>query len=692
MRSLLVVALLTLCACATGGAKNKKDGTKNDAELKAIAGWEDRRSLGDGRLMQDAVTSADPLVRRRALLALGRIQDPNTAGAIVEALTDPEAAVRSEAAFAVGLMGLSWAPLSDAVKGRLTAGLLAREAEEQDPAAQLSMLEAMGRVATPPLLERLTDRLTVAGDVQARAALSLGVAARSKTPLPPRAFPALVGLLKKDLPAGVRYGAAYALMQAKQAAPRAALNDCTTDPASEIRALCARGLAEVGTDVDVSALKRLIDDPDYRVSVEATRALAKLSSRCKGPCAAIGALSDVSFRIERLVRGDTAGGGQPLLALAQQGLPAAGKAQLLSLRKQLQPGLAATDPNVRQDVANLDCRMAAALDRIAGKLAEVLTCGAGQIDEARRLSLGLSALQDAMHAGTLDANKAVAEAAGYLLHPDARVKLAAVELLGDLKVAAAQEKVRPLIDSADLIVAAAAASASARLNDQSAIPAIRQLAQRARGAVDVVPTLAEALAVLNAKEATGELEGWLKSPNATVRQSAAEALSTVSGNPVTAERVELPAPKQAPAAAPANARLLVKTKKGEFEIALFTDDAPQTAASLVALARRGFFKNLTFHRVVPDFVVQGGDPRGDGNGGPGYSIRCEVNRRSYARGVVGMALSGKDTGGSQFFVTAAPQPHLDGRYTALGEVTRGQEVVDALLEGDVMLDVVLLTR
>jgi cyclophilin family peptidyl-prolyl cis-trans isomerase len=86
--------------------------------------------------------------------------------------------------------------------------------------------------------------------------------------------------------------------------------------------------------------------------------------------------------------------------------------------------------------------------------------------------------------------------------------------------------------------------------------------------------------------------------------------------------------------------------------------------------------------VVPDFVVQGGDPRGDGSGGPGWVIPCEINPRRYGEGTVGMALSGQDTGGSQFFITLAPQPHLDGRYTVFGEVVSGMEVVRALEEGD----------
>ena len=109
-----------------------------------------------------------------------------------------------------------------------------------------------------------------------------------------------------------------------------------------------------------------------------------------------------------------------------------------------------------------------------------------------------------------------------------------------------------------------------------------------------------------------------------------------------------------------------------------------TVDSFVQLAARGYFNNVTFHRVVPNFVVQGGDPRGDGNGGPGYQIRCEINEARYDRGAVGMALSGKDTGGSQWFVTHSPQPHLDGGYTVFGRVTNGMEVVDRLMRGDVI--------
>ena len=128
--------------------------------------------------------------------------------------------------------------------------------------------------------------------------------------------------------------------------------------------------------------------------------------------------------------------------------------------------------------------------------------------------------------------------------------------------------------------------------------------------------------------------------------------------------------------------LWITTDRGPLELTLFARDAPLTVYNIASLARRGYFDNQRFHRVVPNFVVQGGDPRGDGNGGPGYAIRDELNRRRYLRGTLGMALSGPNTGGSQFFVTHSPQPHLDGGYTVFGQLVRGGDVLDSIVQGD----------
>jgi len=127
---------------------------------------------------------------------------------------------------------------------------------------------------------------------------------------------------------------------------------------------------------------------------------------------------------------------------------------------------------------------------------------------------------------------------------------------------------------------------------------------------------------------------------------------------------------------------VIHTKKGDIRIELYAQDAPMTVDNFMKLARSGFYDGLEFVRVVPNFVIQAGDPRGDQNGGPGYQIRDEINLRRYQTGTVGMALSGKDTGGSQFFITHAPQPHLDGGYTVFGQVIDGMEAVNRVARGD----------
>jgi cyclophilin family peptidyl-prolyl cis-trans isomerase len=138
-------------------------------------------------------------------------------------------------------------------------------------------------------------------------------------------------------------------------------------------------------------------------------------------------------------------------------------------------------------------------------------------------------------------------------------------------------------------------------------------------------------------------------------------------------------------------RAIIATTKGKFVIELLPEDAPLTVENFIKLARRRYFDRVYVHRVVPNFVIQDGDQRGDGNGGPGWQIRCEINMVPYERGAVGMALSGKDTGGSQWFITHSPQPHLDGGYTVFGKVTENDmKIVDAISRGDKILEIKII--
>jgi cyclophilin family peptidyl-prolyl cis-trans isomerase len=132
------------------------------------------------------------------------------------------------------------------------------------------------------------------------------------------------------------------------------------------------------------------------------------------------------------------------------------------------------------------------------------------------------------------------------------------------------------------------------------------------------------------------------------------------------------------AAPPYSPHAYVETTRGTIEIELAVLDAPMTVVSFMDLARKGFFNGVPIHRVVPDFVVQDGDPRGDGEGGPGYTLRDELSDVPYLRGTMGMALDGPETGGSQWFITLTPQPHLDAGYTVFGRVVDGWDVLDRL--------------
>jgi len=134
---------------------------------------------------------------------------------------------------------------------------------------------------------------------------------------------------------------------------------------------------------------------------------------------------------------------------------------------------------------------------------------------------------------------------------------------------------------------------------------------------------------------------------------------------------------------------IIKTAKGDLALELYPQDAPVTVNSFVTLARKGFYNGLTFHRIIPDFMAQGGDPSGNGTGGPGYKFQDEFSSRTHQAGSLSMANSGPDTNGSQFFICYTPQPHLNGKHTVFGQLTQGMDVLKKLVNGDKMIEVVI---
>jgi peptidyl-prolyl cis-trans isomerase B (cyclophilin B) len=133
----------------------------------------------------------------------------------------------------------------------------------------------------------------------------------------------------------------------------------------------------------------------------------------------------------------------------------------------------------------------------------------------------------------------------------------------------------------------------------------------------------------------------------------------------------------------------IETEKGNLVLELFASDVPRTVNNFVTLAREGFYDGLTFHRVVPGFVVQGGCPIGDGTGGPGYQFDDEITEHTHVAGALSMANSGPNTNGSQFFITYTPQHHLDGDHSVFGQLIEGMDVMERIEQGDVMTRVTI---
>ncbi|MEM6838720.1 MAG: peptidylprolyl isomerase [Cyanobacteria bacterium P01_C01_bin.120] len=133
-------------------------------------------------------------------------------------------------------------------------------------------------------------------------------------------------------------------------------------------------------------------------------------------------------------------------------------------------------------------------------------------------------------------------------------------------------------------------------------------------------------------------------------------------------------------------RAIMETDKGTIHLNLFEADAPGTVQNFIDLSQAGFYDGLKFHRVIDNFMVQGGCPKGNGTGGPGYTIKCEINNNKHEAGSLSMAHRGPDTGGSQFFICHGPQPHLDGVHTVFGK-TEDMEIVNAIRQGDKILSV-----
>jgi cyclophilin family peptidyl-prolyl cis-trans isomerase/HEAT repeat protein len=332
---------------------------------------------------------------------------------------------------------------------------------------------------------------------------------------------------------------------------------------------------------------------------------------------------------------------------------------------------------------------AAGLVALARVDADTLLAAVSGLDADRQWSVR-AALATAL--GSIDAERGRPRLVEMLNDDDQRVIPAVLSALVSTGWTGAEAALLERLKADDPVVRRSAATNLARLKSQASLSALTEAYDRAEKDPTYVARAAILAAVveLGPEAARPLLERALKDHDWAVRVRAATLLGRIDASADVADRIR-PAPPIGPPelnqlepmiSPTVSPMAYIDTIKGMVVIELAVLDAPRTVANFVSLARRNFLGGTQFHRIVANFVAQDGDPRGDGEGGPAYTIRDEINQRPYLRGTVGMALEWEDTGGSQFFITQAPQPHLDGRYTVFGRVVQGMDVVDRLQQWD----------
>ena len=716
-RTVFCALLLLIAACATATAQNTRVNRRVFAIpttilLRIIRAEDERRwdntlpvflqakeasvrkraalamgRIGDERALETLIyvlkTESDDDVRQMIAFAIGEIESPEGATALMEIVDDTRAPakVRARAVEALGKIG---AVLSNAPP--TSEGQAPRAEDKQLTKIRLAILDVLrfeaGRRSAP-------DRLTIL--------LGLTAALRTK--------PEGAGAVIKYF---FHYSDPRIVADALSTLARLRLKDGndeardllvkSNDPIVRANAARVLGATEDKQSFD-ALLDRALHDNDLRVRVSAIRALGSL----KDARAAESLLrrGDHLLASERFSRNElleiTSTLGR-LLPNSQNKSAVAFVRRMHTLTKgeavEVEIAFARIVPGIFQ---NYPYR------------AEVLRPNANWRQISRRAQ-GLAAIREVIigaatgSAGDSALKMAQAELRemlGRSTTPDFAIP-DVLQAYSSFKPSDTDELARRRLRERDVIIRANAAEVLSNqtpgeANARALIDAL-SVALRDKDLNDAALAILEALAKQKSKEANDAIKTALDSSDHLVRRKAVALLKTnrvgdFSNRIGTVQTRNRDADyHRAIARIGKHATATVMTSRGLFTIEFLPADAPLTVDNFIQLARKGYFNGQTIPRVVPNFVIQAGDPRGDTNGGPGYSIRCEINEILYERAAVGMALSGKDTGGSQWFVTHSPQPHLDGGYTVFGRVISGMEVVDKIARGDIIRKVLVNER
>jgi len=619
--------------------------------------------------LREALSHPNPAVRRQGALAAGRIGDPAAIDLLLPVLNDSVPGVQAAAAFALGL-------LKDARAIPFLLDKVRAVSSAEQGASQLEAVTAIAKIGGDDGARALSDILAAGSPGAATPVVN--VALLESFRLGTRAPVAeLVRFTDASDPA-MRWRALYTLARLRAAPGAAPLIRALSDRDVQTRTVAARGSGKALLDsarLDprdaVAALRRLLNDPDAHIRINALRSLASFrDSALAVAVVPLVADRDVGVAVQAettlgVLRGATALAAlrprltNSVFALKRQALIAVAQADSGA-------GVAAAipvgkDPDWRwRSVAAEAFGAARARDRLEGQLGD---------PDGRVVAQALQALQRIVPA---DDSSLLARARALLTHADPAVRSVAADLLAR----------HPNVDDVDPLVAAYARAEGdpfndARLSAVSALGGIAALSPTGRQRV-----AARFVAV------TPRPDDYL------VRRLAADTLPDtkdawgpvlpIATGRTLADYRDIARRWLAPALAGTNPHVFLETDRGTLDIELLAAEAPLTVAAFIDLVTRRYFDGTRWHRVVPNFVVQDGDPRGDGWGGPGFAIRDEINPVRYDVGTVGMALSGPNTGGSQYFITHSAQPHLDGIYTIFGRVvgSGSAAVLNAIGQGD----------
>jgi len=648
--ALLTAGLLPACGRTVPGADLSPD-------LARILEMEDRRTLGDGALAAYLDPDMPLPLRVRAALALGRIGSPVAKPVLLSrSVADHSPELRRMAVFALGEMD-----------DPAAVPLLVEALDDTDAPTRTFAAEALGKLkaaqAVDALIPLLTDR-----DEEVAGMTLLALWKIDPGESLPRQVEAAARLLS-SASGELRRRAAYFLMRSKMGRPddaaiENALLDAVGDPDPLLRSFVARGLGASKTPASTDALLELAKDPDRRVRINAFNGLGARPVDKGWQSYATGL--------------DDADTGVRLAALASLATCA--------------------EPPARQALEE-------ALHDDRARFREVALRALGTRDAKEALPLLEPLVSDPAWSVRARASEALALIGGSEVEPflsrlavddDPRVRSAAVAAVAGSRTDPGRSIVTKALADDDLFVRAAAlgalgeAAGAGHDDPESLTGALIEGYRRGAGDVQNDARLAalDGLGRTGTDRAREAIGTALDDADYLVRRRAAELMRDRFGVDRVAEVRGPEASRDAAGYLEAVRRgrrrvtATFDTDAGRIVVELLAADAPLTVDNFIRLSKEGRLDGLAFHRVVPNFVIQDGDPRGDGNGGPPWQIRCEINMRRYGTGTLGMALSGKDTGGSQYFMTHSPQPHLDGGYTVFGQVISGQEVVDRMVQGD----------